>query len=148
MTKNYIATKGRLNPQHRQNPERQPPPFARPVIDSGTAFKTVYLSRAPEKWGNDELLKALEHHEYLMRKELQAKGYIVRKTIRTVSGLGGDVRVQMLWEVLGEKRTKTYRRNRAKLGLDAAVALNTEGVPDQPGRPEAQEDSQSSAVPL
>jgi hypothetical protein len=148
--RNYVVTGGVLNAAFRQNPNRRPAPFSRPVIDSGTAYKTVYLSRAPLSLDNEGLVKALERHEFLMRKELQDRGYIVRKTIRTVAGLNGDIRVQMLWEKLGEKRTKEFRKaqKHVRVSEDAGSVGTGQGSETEPGRAPIQTDSEEGPVPL
>lgn len=146
--RNYIATNGLLNPQYHQNPERQAPPFSRPVLESGTAIKTVYLSRAPQELTSEQLAKALDNHTRKMQAEIQASGRIVRRVIKTVAGLEGDVRIQMMWEILGSKPTKHYRRNHAKIDRNGPAVDADQGSPTEPGRTQPQADSETGPVPL
>ena len=146
----YVATKGQLTQQFRQFPNRQAPKNSRPVLESGTAVKTVYLSKAPIDWDREKLEKALESHEKRMFIELQDSGRIVRKVIKTLAGMEGDVRIQMVWEILGTKNTKAYRKTlkEAKLGANASPVGAIEAGQNEPGRTEAQPNREEGPVPL
>lgn len=111
----------------RKNPER--PPFARPIIDSGEAFKKVYLSKAPVDFDSEKLAKALEHHVRKMQAELARDGKLVTSITKTLDGKEGDVRVICRWVVLGQKRNKHWRRRNAvqKPGAEASGAAETQG---------------------
>ena len=121
----YKCVEGRLRFDLMERPQNKGQPYSRPVIESGTAYKTVYLSKAAKTVGYEKMAEVLDYHEYLMRKELQASGKIVRKVTRTITGQEGDCRIIMTWEVLGAKRTKHYRR--AMMGDNAANAGNPQG---------------------
>lgn len=113
----YQVVQGRLRPDLMQRPENKGQPYSRPVIDSGVATKVVYLSKAPKDYTYQQLAAALEFHERKMRIELEQAGKMVRKVTRTIAGAEGDARLHMTWEVLGEKRTKHYRRAQARLNV-------------------------------
>ena len=91
----------------------------RPIIETGTATKYVYLSQAPQKLTPDEANDAIRRHIGLMVAELGKENKLVTSITKTVVGWG-DVRVQAKWVVLGEKETKKARR--AKAGSQKASA--------------------------
>lgn len=90
----------------------------RPILDSGEAKVIVYASRAGQKVTALDLIKACQNREKHMRTVLQREGKLVTKQFRLANDQG-DIEITARWIVLGEKRTKHYRRARAKLGLDA-----------------------------
>lgn len=140
----YLVSSGQLTYPNRSNPKTERRPGARPVIDSGQAYKTVFLSKAPPKWGTDELNKALDHHIHKMRKEVAADGKLVTKIYTTVWGVDGDCRIVMNWEVLGEKRTKSWRKaQRATVG-DVGSSQGRE----ESGRAAPQAENVADGVPL
>lgn len=130
----WPAVRKELRHDLRTQTQNKGQPFSRPVLESGTALKTVYLSKASQKLSQEQLEKAMENHERIMRKELQASGRIVRKITKTLAGIEGDVRLMMTWEILGAKKTKEYR---ARLKANASDVGAVEGVKDEPGRPPA-----------
>lgn len=105
-----LATKGQLLPEFRQFPQNKGQPFSRPTIETGTAHKTVYLSKAQSKLTQDQMERALAAHVSSMRRELQRSGKLVTGMTKTLSGAEGDCRIIMTWSVLGEKRTKHWRK--------------------------------------
>ena len=91
----------------------------RPILDSGSAYKVVYLSKAPLVFTNEQMEKAMDHHIRTMYKELQAQGKTVLKINKSLHGIMGDVKIEAIWVVLGEKRTKEWRRrNASRLGVE------------------------------
>lgn len=83
----------------------------RPVIDSGDAVKTIYLSKAPPSFGHEDLQRAMDWHIKDMRRELNFHGRTPTKITKVLWG-EGDVRVIMHWEVYGNKPTKRERHAR------------------------------------
>lgn len=140
---NWPVVKGTLRSDLRQRPTNKGQPFSRPVLESGTAIKTVYLSKASTKLSQEALEKALDGHERTMRSELQDSGRIVRKVTRTLAGAEGDVRLLMTWEILGAKRTKLYRKRQ-----NAGIVVPKQGSADQSGRSETPEGAEQTSVPL
>lgn len=116
-----------------QRHNRQPPPFSRPVVDSGEAYKKVYLSKAPAHYDSEQLTKALEHHVRKMQKELAQSGKLVSSITKTIDGKDGDVRIIMKWVVLGAKRTKHWRRIHGRLEGNASSVEPVEGSAAEPG---------------
>ncbi len=147
--RHYVVTKGQLTREFRAYPQNKGQPYSRPVLESGTAVKTIYISKAPMDMTSEQLEKALDRHETIMRKEITSTGRIVRKVIKTLHGLEGDVRFQMVWEVLGVKNTKKVRRNHARMGTTYASALEpVEGSQAEPGRVEAQAGNEEGPVQI
>ncbi len=99
----------------------------RPILDSGSAYKIVYLSKAPAHLTNEQLEKAINSHVRTFRKELQAQGKLVKKINRSLYGIMGDVRLEALWEVLGVKRTKAFRRAQVNAGLSSTESASPDG---------------------
>lgn len=106
----YAAVKGELRYDLRKRPTNTGQPFSRPVLESGTAFKTVYLSKAPKAMTHERMAEVLNAHERQMRIELQLSGRLVRKVTRIASGSEGDCKLLMSWEILGSKKTKAWRK--------------------------------------
>lgn len=104
----------------------------REVIDSGEAFKTVYLSKAPAEWDADRLGLELEKHVTVMRKEVQQTGRLVRIVQKFPTGYG-DVRIIMKWVKLGDKYSKKELDERHR-------ARGQDGKGNQPGHPAPQKD--------
>lgn len=136
----YKAVNGVLRWDLWERKDRQAPPFARPVIESGEAYKKVYLSKAPADFDSEKLTKALENHVRRMQKELARDGKLVTAITKTLDGQEGDVRVIMKWVVLGQKRNKHWRRrngvaNHGRIQGDASSLGIVEGSAAQPGPP-------------
>ena len=123
--KQYTVTDGVLVWSHRERPERKGQPFSRAVLESGTAIKTVYLSKAQEKTTEKEAERILQFHERDMRKEMQKDGRLILRLTRIMSGQRGDVRLLADWVILGVKKTKHHRR--AMLRSDASHVRIVEG---------------------
>lgn len=143
MRKRYDDVRnGVLSPKLMSNPERVAPKNSRPVLESGSAYKTIYLSKAPSSMGHEELAKALEKHVRQMQAELQYDGKLVTKTVKTITG-EGDARVTMSWVILGVKNTKHTRR-----ALNGRNVGSVKGGAKEPGHLATQEKDVGDGVPL
>lgn len=143
----YKAVNGVLRWDLWARKDRVPPPFSRPVIDSGEAFKTVYLSKAPAHFTHEDMEKALNHHVRAMQKELQAQDRMVTSIVKTLRG--EDAVIHMKWVVYGAKRNKHWRRLHGKIGrVDASSLESVKGSTAEPGPPAVSTDLPQGGVPL
>lgn len=81
----------------------------RPVLETGKAVKTIFLSQAPKDMTPEDAGKAMDSHVNKMIGELVKSGKVVTSISKSIVGYG-DVKVVMKWAVLGEKQTKKARR--------------------------------------
>lgn len=86
----------------------------RPVLETGKAVKTIFMSQAPADMTPDDAHEAIQRHVNQMTGELVKGGKVVTGISKSIVGYG-DVKITMKWAVLGEKQTKKARRaSRAK----------------------------------
>jgi hypothetical protein len=136
----YQAVNNTLRWDLWQRPNRTPPPFSRPVVDSGEAYKRVYLSKAPAHFTSEQLSIALDSHVRKMQKELAQTGKLVISITKTLDGQDGDVRLIMKWVVLGAKRTKHWRRIHGKVSGNASSLEPVQGSAAESGPSAVQAD--------
>lgn len=84
----------------------------RPVLESGEAYKIVYVSKAPADMKFDELDKAVSGHQRLLRRELQRQGKLVKRCYRLLHDM--EVKLVAEWQVLGDKPGRKSAIARAK----------------------------------
>lgn len=97
----------------------------RPVLETGKAVKTVFLSQAPADLAPDKASEVIDRHVGTMIAELVKGGKVVTGISKSVVGYG-DVKITMKWAVLGEKQTKKARR---AAGAQKAGAAGHGSVP-------------------
>lgn len=99
----------------------------RPILETGKAVKTVFMSQARADMTPDDAHEAVQRHVNQMIGGLVKGGKVVTSISKSIVGYG-DVKITMKWVVLGEKQTKKARRAAAakKVGATGHASVPTD----------------------